>query len=385
MALCPGATLFLSLVVAFGCGVQQPYLSESQSLTPNQDSTHCNQVFDECIEKKSSYYTEGGKIFHRGVRLHIRGINWFGLDVSDTKLHGLWTGRTLESFVDQVADLGFNAFRIPLAPETLNPLTKGSDGYKTARDQLEHLLFYTAKKGMYVLLDLHKCSKDNSHADKPGPGLGVCATYPVQTWLEDLREMARISSHHKNVLGIDIFNEPYGFSWSQWRPLAEQAGVEILKINPQTLVFVEGVGGVGYQGRWSPFWGENLSGADRDPVKLPPSQLVYSPHVYGPSVAPQDYFNETAFPYNMPAIWDEHFGSLRGKAPLVVGEFGGRYDGKDQTWKNAFVAYLKVREIKDFFYWSLNPNSGDTGGLLEDDWKTVNQKKYAAIKPLLIE
>ena len=33
-------------------------------------------------------------------------------------------------------------------------------------------------------------------------------------------------------------------------------------------------------------------------------------------------------------------------------------------------------------YWSWNPNSGDTGGILADDWKTVNQNKMAYLTPV---
>lgn len=33
-------------------------------------------------------------------------------------------------------------------------------------------------------------------------------------------------------------------------------------------------------------------------------------------------------------------------------------------------------------WWSWNPNSGDTGGILQDDWKTVNQDKVQGLVPL---
>jgi endoglucanase len=31
--------------------------------------------------------------------------------------------------------------------------------------------------------------------------------------------------------------------------------------------------------------------------------------------------------------------------------------------------------MTDNFYWCLNPNSSDTGGLLMDDWVTTNEDK----------
>ena len=33
-------------------------------------------------------------------------------------------------------------------------------------------------------------------------------------------------------------------------------------------------------------------------------------------------------------------------------------------------------------YWSWNPNSGDTGGILADDWQTVNTNKLAKLTPI---
>jgi hypothetical protein len=34
-------------------------------------------------------------------------------------------------------------------------------------------------------------------------------------------------------------------------------------------------------------------------------------------------------------------------------------------------------------FWCLNPNSGDTGGLLLEDWETWDEDKYDLIKPTL--
>jgi aryl-phospho-beta-D-glucosidase BglC (GH1 family) len=33
-------------------------------------------------------------------------------------------------------------------------------------------------------------------------------------------------------------------------------------------------------------------------------------------------------------------------------------------------------------YWALNPDSGDTGGILQNDWTTVNQQKQDYLTPL---
>jgi endoglucanase len=61
---------------------------------------------------------------------------------------------------------------------------------------------------------------------------------------------------------------------------------------------------------------------------------------------------------------------------VFVGEFGGRSMGQDTegVWQRSLLAFLKANDIS-YAYWAWNPDSGDTGGILKDDWKSVNQSK----------
>ncbi len=166
--------------------------------------------------------------------------------------------------------------------------------------------------------------------------------------------------------------------------MATRAGGAVLAVNPDVLVFVEGVGNASDFAGYYTFWGENLTEAAKVVPQLPAGRLVYSPHAYGPSVANQTYFDAPGFPGNMPAIWDVHFGHLKAKGyTLAVGEFGGRMTGKDGQLNQALIKYFNDRGIENWFLWSLNPNSGDTGGLLKDDWQTVEQHKYDLLRQLL--
>ena len=162
----------------------------------------------------------------------------------------------------------------------------------------------------------------------------------------------------------------------------------MLRANPSLLVFVEGVANASDAGGPGAFWGENLFEAGAHPVELPPSRLVFSPHVYGPGVHAMPYFADPTFPANLPGIWDTHFGYLAGMGAAVVpGELGGFYDEElapgSVAWLDALVAYMLDRELVSFFYWCLNPNSSDTGGLLADDWATPEQARIEALAPLL--
>mmetsp|Transcript_35803 Transcript_35803/g.59706 ORF Transcript_35803/g.59706 Transcript_35803/m.59706 type:complete len:99 (+) Transcript_35803:3-299(+) len=51
----------------------------------------------------------------------------------------------------------------------------------------------------------------------------------------------------------------------------------------------------------------------------------------------------------------------------------------DKVWMDAFVAWLLNSNVSPGFYWCLNPNSGDTGGLLFDDWVTPVNSKIALL------
>lgn len=56
-----------------------------------------------------------------------------------------------------------------------------------------------------------------------------------------------------------------------------------------------------------------------NPVVLSvPNRVVYSPHTYGPNVFNQPYFSDATYPNNMPAIWDAHFGFIKGLGTAAV-------------------------------------------------------------------
>jgi len=62
---------------------------------------------------------------------------------------------------------------------------------------------------------------------------------------------------------------------------------------------------------------------------------------------------------------------------------GGSLTGANGIWLNAFVDYLKAKDMTDNFFWCLNPDSGDTGGLLEDDWVTPAPGKFELLARLV--
>ena len=71
-------------------------------------------------------------------------------------------------------------------------------------------------------------------------------------------------------------------------------------------------------------------------------------------------------------------------APVWLGEFGTRLQTTSDTqWLTALVKYLGTGASGiNWTFWCWNPNSGDTGGILNDDWTTVNQAKQSYLNPI---
>lgn len=355
--------------------------------------------FCDRVSPPPAYRATPQGVFRGGDPVPLYGLNWFGLETPDRAPHGLWVGRTVADFLAQIRELGFTALRLPLSPQVLTPGHSTPDwaqsnGYPSdAYDGLLYFLEEARRTGLYVLLDFHTYDPALIGGKLPGRPYG--GTYTKEDWLQDLRRMAGIALSFPNVIGVDLCNEPHKMTWADWRELALEGTAAITEVNPFILAVVEGVGNASDNGGWSAFWGENLTQAYDNPLVAPPDagsseadrhlfeRILYLPHAYGPDVYHQPYFDAPDFPDNMPAIWDVHFGRMAGRYPLGIGEFGGFYEGEDKVWQDAFVDYLLAKEIRVFFYWALNPNSGDTGGVLLDDWRTVHEGKMALLRRLM--
>ncbi len=84
-------------------------------------------------------------------------------------------------------------------------------------------------------------------------------------------------------------------------------------------------------------------------------------------------------------MWDSYWGYLvkQNIAPVWIGEFGTKLQTtSDQKWLSTLVSYI-IQNKLSFAYWCWNPDSGDTGGILADDWTTVNTNKQDIIAPAL--
>ncbi|MFI7044004.1 cellulase family glycosylhydrolase [Streptosporangium sandarakinum] len=364
-------------------------------------------------------HTSGNKIVDSaGATVRLTGINWFGMETDNRTFHGLWSSNPWRSQIDKMASLGYNTLRVPFSNDALKPgatATSVNDyvnpdlAGNTPLQILDKVIAYAGGKGMRIILDRHRPTSAGQSA------LWYVSATPESTWIDDWKTLARRYAGNTTVIGADLHNEPHaegtnpaatGSCWGcgdparDWRLAAERAGNAVLSVNPDWLIFVEGVscpsGGLSNVWDNDPsndedcgWWGGNLSKAGQFPVRLSvPNRLVYSPHEYATSVYRQAWFDDPSYPANMPAIWDRYWGYLHRQniAPIMIGEFGSTMQSPiDKVWLQELLKYTGTGvNGMSFTYWSWNPNSGDTGGILKDDWTTVDQVKQDIIQPYLI-
>lgn len=250
--------------------------------------------------------------------------------------------------------------------------------------------------GLRIILDHHSSMHDN-HGREDLWYIPGSATYTEQAWIDNWKYLAQHYAGNATVIGADLHNEPHGSAtWSDgnlatdWQLAAQRGGDAILGVNPNWLIFVEGVEHYGGQSYW---WGGNLMGAASHPVVLSsPNHLAYSLHDYPKSVHDQTWFDVPNYPANLPGVWDSYWGYLyrQNIAPVWVGEFGSKLQlTSDLQWYPKITSYLADTtgapaggQGISWTWWAWNPDSGDTGGILQDDWKTVNQNKVAGLIPI---
>jgi endoglucanase len=338
-------------------------------------------------------HTSGTRIVDDdGNPVRIRAVSWFGLETHDFAPHGLWS-RTVDDLLDEIKELGFDTVRLPFSNQLfdqdsraktnigdLNPDLAGIPGLS----MLEHVVERAGAHGLRVILDRHDVAADAR------PGLWYDETYDDDRFVADWKMLAGIFRGNSTVFAFELGNDLHGeATWgdgnnlTDWRLAAERAGNAVLSVNPDVLVFVEGiekVGDLAYVG------GGNLAAAAGNPVRLSaPGKLVYAASDYPSTVTDQPWFHADDYPRNLPAVWDSAWGYLveQQRAPVFLAGFGTRYQiDSDKAWLAALTRYASDLDI-GFAYWALNPNSGDTAGLLKADWTTIEIDKLNALAPLL--
>lgn len=355
--------------------------------------------------------TSGNQIVDAdGNPVKLAGVNWFGMETTRYAPDGLFA-RNYKDMMDQMVELGFNTIRLPFSNDALDPARMPTSidygrnpelAGLTSLEVLDAIVDYAGEAGLRIILDNHRIN-----AGDGAEGIWFGNGSSEAEWIADWQGLAARYAGNPTVIGADLFNEPHLGRWGDpaspapdfWNVAAEKAGNAIHEVNSDWLILVEGVGD--YQGDFY-WWGGQLEGVADFPVQLDQAgKLVYSPHAYPNSIFSQPWFSDPAFPDNLPARWTETWGFIHQQdiAPVLLGEFGSRFeDPKDLAWLDRMQDYLAGDFDGDggsdlasgelgpsWTWWSWNPNSGDTGGILADDWETPIQAKVDLLEPLMFD
>lgn len=365
---------------------------------------------------------DGNSIVDRqGRAVWITGANWFGFNASERVFHGLWAAH-LETFLQQVAQRGINLIRVPISTELLvewkagieapivvntfvNPELEGMGSLAIFDRTLE----LADQLGLKIMLDVHSAEADNSGHVAP---LWYTSKITEAQFIETWEWVAQRYKHNDTLVAFDLENEPHGKAYqskdaarwdnsehpNNWKRVAEITAQKILAINPNVLILVEGVESYPKDGitwdsskegdYYNTWWGGNLRGVRDYPIRVPnhQHQIMYSPHDYGPSVWPQSWFYDGFTKETLITdVWYDNWLYIHDEeiAPLLIGEWGGHMDGgANQHWMTELRDLMVEKKIHHTF-WCLNPNSGDTGGLVGHDWLTWDEEKYALLETAL--
>lgn len=388
----------------------------------------------------------GSRLYDKdGNEVWLTGANWFGFNCSERCPHYLYAG-DCDDMLRECAERGINIIRFPVSTELLYEWMNGLAGEVSAGGMQASCLPPTdtvgedgtvTKRGTYACINadfvledgktrvntdvafdiiLDKCKKygikcfvdvHSPHADNSGHNYNLWynkemtdhdVVVTTDLWIETLTWLAEKYKNNDTLLGYDLKNEPHGkgqegdaaakwdgsFDENNWAYAATKCAESILAVNPNALIFVEGVEqslsgamagdywGIAdrrdnspYIGAW---WGGNFRGARDNPIvpKQGTSQIVYSPHDYGPSVYAQTWFAKDFTEQTLlDDYWYDTWAYINAEdiAPELIGEWGGHMDGaENQKWMELLRDYMIKHHINHTF-WCLNTNSGDTGGL----------------------
>lgn len=368
-------------------------------------------------------FTDGSKIVDKdGKEVWLTGVNWFGYNTGTNTFDGLWAC-DLNTSIAAIADRGFNLLRIPISTELIKNWSNDSypnanfnqatNSYLVGMNSLEifdYVVGQCRANGIKIMIDIH-CAK----TDAMGHNYNVWYNGDIseQDYLDALAWMAERYKNDDTIIAYDLKNEPHGKEYESprakwdnskdsdnWKYIAEKAAKAVLNKNPNVLVMVEGIeiypkdiktngdfsskNSGDYYYNW---WGGNLRGVKDNPVDLGKYQnkLVYSPHDYGPTVYEQPWFKGGySFDSLYKDCWHDNWFYIQEEniAPLLIGEWGGFMREPNLTWMTYLRKLIKDNRINHTF-WCFNSNSGDTGGLVLDDFTTWDEDKYSFVKEVL--
>eukprot|EP00884_Botryococcus_braunii_P014870 jgi/Botrbrau1/23384/Bobra.0051s0033.2 len=278
------------------------------------------------------------------------------------------------------------------APQNCNNWLQGDTTYSRFLNTLR----YIASQGFYIVIDDHLAYD---------PTL----TNSVDKWIEYWQTVARDIGADpllSKVMILDLANEPdsKGIKWETGLPNGKgmtyaylEAMRKIDQVWPDAKYAIEGCGQLGLAMNWGDgTWTDEAMIAARKVQSANPffqavlkekfaNRLAIGNHIYPPSVSTQTvnitgdglYWRlDNGIGYLAKQGYCD--GAKCQKFPIFIGETGSKFKGvgqPDLDFMRDFAKWMKTRGLQDITYWCWNANSGDTGGIVADDWTTVEWVK----------
>ena len=236
--------------------------------------------------------------------LILKGVSWSGFQDPNTncpeELGGFRYARELNEYYTVLVNHRFNAVRLMLYARGVldNPeLNSNRCGHLTRtnlrvpirryNEALLTVVRQLAGAGQYVMLDMHSLSGEGNPPTWCGATSGSACHAANEGVLRDAWvRLATDLCGQSNVILADVFNEPYGATWREWRSAVGRIGAAIHAVCPRWLIGVQGVGrGDGEcasAAGTACWWGENVLGQLSHPLNLTRARKgVLLPHTYG--------------------------------------------------------------------------------------------------------
>jgi endoglucanase len=358
------------------------------------------------------FHTKGRHILDaEGIPLKLASLNWYGASDTDYVPGGLDVQHR-DTIAALIRDLGFNSVRLPYADEIVinNPVikpgviaanadifssTKVSDAATPVRalDVFHAVAESLTAAGLLVIVNNHITQATWCCGINPcdlswkndwfGADVFCTVSQDEERWIQNWETVMAPLVTNPLVLGADLRNEVRGLwgtmHWGEWADAAERASERLLAMNPDWLMFVEGISSA-----------NDLSGAKTRPVQLSiAGRVVYSAHVYKwsgwGSLRPFSGRTYEDFAATMWANW----GYLLEEetAPVWVGEFGTPdtpSEGDQNYWRH-LVRYLRTVDAS-WGYWALNARKAtgewESYGLVGDGWDWASIRRDSRLADL---
>jgi len=304
-------------------------------------------------------HTEGSRIVGRdGRAVRLRGVNIASLEWTDT---GENVARSLAVAVD---NWGCNIVRIPLSQDRwFGRSPTQNDSGKAYRAIVDSLVVAAARRGAYILLDLHW-----SDAGVWGQFIGQ-HNMPDPGSLLFWQDLGRRYANHPAVL-MGLYNEPHDITWDVWlkggeteEEVGRRERHDATK-PPEHVRTTARYRAVGHQELYNAVraagaseniiivggldWAYDLAGL-LNGYAIQGRNVVYDTHVY-PN---KDWKPEFS--------WENAFLKPSRTLPVFVGEWGGSVSRSGEPgFVEKFVQCLRSNQQLSWTAWDLHPAAGPT-------------------------